>query len=280
MTIKEELERATKQLKQNGKQEAKINVSRILAHILGCERHMLIFKENEQLGEKEKIQFNKAILELEKDTPIQYILKEQEFMKLKFYVDKNVLIPQPDTEILVEEAINFRRNNTLKILDLCTGSGCIGICCAYYRDNIFVIASDISKKALDIAKYNAKKHNVNAKLQFIQSDLFDNINEKFFDLIISNPPYIKTSIIPTLENEVQKEPNIALDGGNDGLDFYRKIADRAFSFLKNEGKLILEIGFDQKEDVLEILDKTNAYKNVIVKQDLGGNNRMVIAEKR
>lgn len=211
--------------------------------------------------------------------PIQYITNEQEFMKLKVYVDENVLIPQPDTEILVEKIIDEFKYKEVKILDLCTGSGAIAISLAKYIEKSNIFATDISNKAIQIAKLNAEKNLVHKKIDFILSDMFKNIEKNTFDIIVSNPPYIKTKDIANLEKSVQNEPNIALDGGEDGLKFYKIIAENAYKFLNDNGKLYLEIGFDQKKDVIYLLEKNNKYKEITCIKDLAGNDRLVIASK-
>ena len=212
--------------------------------------------------------------------PIQYITNEQEFMKLNFYVDENVLIPQPDTEILVEKVINDFKYKEVKILDLCTGSGVIAISLAKYINRSKIFATDISNKAIQIAKLNAEKNLVHKKIEFILSDMFKNINEDKYDVIVSNPPYIKTEVIKTLDKQVKHEPILALDGGIDGLNFYKIIAENAYKFLNNRGKIYLEIGYDQKDQVIELLKNTLKYKDIICIKDLNLNDRVVIASKK
>ena len=201
--------------------------------------------------------------------PIQYITEKANFMGLEFKVNKNVLIPQPDTETLVEETLKIIKNyKNVKLLDLCTGSGCIAISIAKYANNANVFASDISKKALEIAKENSIK-NKTENIQFINSNMFKNINEQF-DIIVSNPPYIKKKVIKSLDKQVKKEPRIALNGGRDGLEFYKNIRQNIDTYLKPEGYLILEIGFDQKEDVQKIFENSKCVK------DLNNNDRVII----
>ena len=227
-----------------------------------------------------KLNFLKKFGRLVNGEPIQYITNMQEFMKLKFYVDNRVLIPQPDTEILVENVISIVENiqkdcqKEIKILDLCTGSGIIGVCLKKNLQNVKVHASDISECALDVAKKNSIQNNVD--ISFIKSDLFDNINEKF-DVIVSNPPYIESSTLEGLPMEVKNEPKIALDGGKDGLDFYRKIIKEAPNFLNKSGYLSLEIGYNQK-DAVEKLLKTYKYKDIQIKKDLSNIDRVIISE--
>ena len=212
--------------------------------------------------------------------PIQYITNEQEFMKLNFYVDENVLIPQPDTEILVEKVINDFKYKEVKILDLCTGSGVIAISLAKYINRSKIFATDISNKAIQIAKLNAEKNLVHKKIEFILSDMFKNINEDKYDVIVSNPPYIKTEVIKNLDKQVQNEPILALDGGIDGLNFYKIIAENAYKFLNNRGKIYLEIGYDQKDQVIELLKNTFKYKDIICIKDLNLNDRVIIVSKK
>ena len=206
--------------------------------------------------------------------PVQYLVNEQEFYGLKFFVNENVLIPQPDTEIIVEEALNIISDGD-RVLDLCTGSGVIGVIIAN-KKNANVVASDISKKALEVARINADNLG-DSKVTLVESDLFENIEGKF-NVIVSNPPYIKKDVIRTLSKEVQNEPIIALDGGIDGLDFYKKIVEEALNYLEDGGYLLLEIGYDQKEEVLNLVINKN-YKDIRVRKDLSNNDRVIIMQK-
>lgn len=209
--------------------------------------------------------------------PLQHITGSQEFMGLNFKVNENVLIPRQDTELLVEKAIEVIRkyNGTVKVLDMCTGSGCIAVSIAKLCKNAKVTAVDISEKALTIAKENAAINEV--EINFVHSDLFANVKGKY-DLIVSNPPYIPTKIIETLETEVKEhEPVLALDGNEDGLEFYEKISQKAFDYLSKGGYLLYEIGYDQGESVSSILRKKVSC--VKVYKDLAENDRVVIAGK-
>ena len=171
-----------------------------------------------------------------------------------------------------------RKINAKKILDLCTGSGAIAISLAKYLANSEITAIDISEKALEIANKNAKKNEVENQIKFIKSNLFENISNQKFDIIVSNPPYIKKEVIRTLDEEVKKEPIIALDGGIDGLDFYRKIINEAYNYIKYKGYLCLEIGFDQKEEVIELINKKGNYVHTYSKKDLYDKDRIVITK--
>ena len=199
-------------------------------------------------------------------------------MKLNFFVNENVLIPRQDTEILVEEVISIAKNiNANKILDMCTGSGAIAVSLAKYLPQTEIVAVDISSDALKIAKKNAINNEVENQITFINSDLFVNLNEEKFDIIVSNPPYIKRNVIEYLDKEVKKEPHIALDGGDDGLYFYKKIISESYQYLKYKGYLCLEIGFDQKIDVIELIENEEKFENIYSKKDLYDNDRIIIA---
>lgn len=241
----------------------------------------LMINHEQEITKEQEINFQHGLEKLRKNTPIQYITNSQEFMKLHFYVDENVLIPQPDTEILVEEVIKYAKefqnnNSELQILDLCTGSGAIAISLAKYIDNCKITATDISSKAIQIAKLNAEKNLIHKKIHFIESDMFDNLQTNQFDIIVSNPPYIESETIQTLSPEVQKEPKIALDGGQDGLKLYRTIVKHFKNYLKPTGKVFLEIGYNQKENLFKIIKSENPNKQPICIQDLAGNNRVII----
>ena len=208
--------------------------------------------------------------------PMQYILGRCEFMGLDFYVNENTLIPRGDTEILVEQAIaTINDSGFNSVLDIGTGSGAIAISLAHYT-KAKVTAVDISDKALEVANINAEKNNVS--VDFIKSDLFDNVKESF-DIIVSNPPYIETDIIETLDSQVRDfEPHIALDGGKDGLDFYKKIVQNCHKYLNTGGYLMFEIGYNQGEALVSIM-KNADFSEIQLKKDLSGLDRLVIGRK-
>ncbi len=279
MILKEVLDYGKIILKEHNIEDSDIILKMLIEYVFGIEKQKIIIYLENEIDDYKVQEFKKYIEKLKSGIPIQYITNKQEFMKLEFYVDENVLIPQPDTEILVEEIIEQYKNEKCKILDLCTGSGAIGISLAKYLPNSQVFVSDISEKAIQIAKLNSEKNGVHNKIIFFESDMFKNIDEKNFDIIVSNPPYIETDIIGTLDMQVKNEPHIALDGGKDGLKFYRIIAKEAIKFLKPEGKIFLEIGYNQKLSVEKILNQEN-YKNIYLKKDLGNNDRAIIATVR
>lgn len=276
MTIKQILEEAISILKQNNIEEPILKSKLLLAFVLKQEKEYLLINDNKELLEMEENEYREIINMLIEGEPIQYIIGKQEFMGLDFEVNKNVLIPRADTEILVEEIISIIGEKDFKVLDLCTGSGAIAVSLAKKLKNIKVTATDISLEALETAKKNAVLNDVVAK--FINSDLFENIKGSF-DIIVSNPPYIETDIIKTLSKDVQHEPFIALDGGKDGLDIYRKIVNEAYKYLNENGTLALEIGYNQKEQVINLLRESGNYIDIYSKKDFGGNDRIVIAKK-
>ena len=269
MTIKQALLYA----RENSKIEIS-KVRRLLKYITKLNDVQLVTRDDFELNDNQVDIFKKEIVELEKGYPLQYITHQQSFWGLDFYVDENVLIPQPDTEIAVERALKILRlRHNQRVLDLCTGSGAIAISVAVNSD-AKVWASDVSEKAIEIAKKNAIDNN--ADVNFILSNMFENIAGQF-DIIISNPPYIETNTIPTLDLEVQNEPHLALDGGSDGLDFYRIIANQAPDYLNEDGILILEIGYNQKEAVEDLL-KAN-FINIETCKDYANNDRVIVAQK-
>lgn len=277
MRINELLEIGIEKLKTSQIKEPISIARRIMCFVLKKDKIYLVTNGNEEVEQSTKTEFLEAISKIQKHIPIQYITKKQEFMKMDFYIDENVLIPQPDTEIVVEEAIDIiNRNKLSKVLDMCTGSGILAISIAKYTDASKITAVDISEKALDVAEKNAISNDVNTKIKFIKSDMFKNISEKF-DLIISNPPYIRTDVIKTLSEEVKNEPILALDGGIKGLDFYNIIAENAKKYLNENGYLVLEIGYDQKTEVVNLLE-AQEYSEIRVIKDMGGNDRVIVCK--
>lgn len=277
MTIQENLKTGIELLQKNKVESPSLKCKILLSHLLKKPKEYLIINEKEKIDKTIQKQYEEMLERLVKNIPLQYVTNKQEFMGLTFYVDETVLIPRADTEILVEEIIKrVNKNDELKILDMCTGSGAIAIALAKYIQNSKVTASDISKSALEVAKKNAVTNQV--KIEFIESNLFENIHEKF-DIIVSNPPYIETDIICMLEEQVRKEPKIALDGGEDGLKFYTLIAKDAKRYLNSNGMLAVEIGYNQKNEVKKIFENEQYSKSICIK-DLGGNDRVVICHKK
>lgn len=279
MTIKELLNQAVIMLKNENIDAPKNKARMLLQATLKKSREYLMIYDNKEVENIDRDRYIKNVKRLILGEPLQYITGIQEFMKLNFLVTKDVLIPRPDTEILVEEVIRKAENipNPV-ILDLCTGSGAIAVSLAKYIKNVHICAIDISSKALEIAKKNAELNGVKNNIEFIESNLFDKIKERKFDIIVSNPPYIETETIKTLSKDVQSEPKIALDGGKDGLDFYRKIADSGSKYLNRQGYICLEIGYNQRIAVRQILENKKRYVNINCIKDLCGNDRVVTAQ--
>ena len=277
MTIKQAITKGMIMLKSNNVESPKLKARLLLQYVLDKPRQYIIVYDNKEIDKQQQWQYFVNIEKLTKGIPLQHITHRQEFMKMDFFVDENVLIPRPDTEILVEEVIKIaQKYNSPRILDLCTGSGAIAISLKKFVPNADITAVDISEKALEIAQKNAEK--LEAKINFVKSDLFDKLDNKKFDIIVSNPLYIRKDEIKKLSEEVQKEPKIALDGGEDGLDFYRIIAEQAINYLKTGSFLCFEIGYNQKNDVIKIIEDEQTYKNTYCKKDLYGNDRIIITQ--
>ena len=277
-TINELIDYGVGVLRANKIEEPIVKVRMLLVYVLKKTKEHITINQEEKVSKEKVNKYMDGIEKLKTGIPIEHIINQKEFMKLNFYVDKNVLIPRQDTEVLVEEVLEIASASTeeIKILDLCTGSGAIAVSLSTYLQNALVYASDISKEALKIARENSIKNNT--KITVIESDIFENIKDLKFDIIVSNPPYIKTDVIEGLSEQVKCDPIIALDGGKDGLDVYKKII-KAYEHLEEGGILALEIGYDQKEEVIELLEKTGKYNKIECKKDLAGNNRVVIAHK-
>lgn len=213
----------------------------------------------------------------EKRIPLQYIMGEAEFMGYSFLVNSHVLIPRQDTECLVELAVSLMGDSHGQVLDLCCGSGCIGISVKKICKNTQVTLSDISGEALAVAAENVKR--LDADVSVVRSDLFEELKGNTYDYILSNPPYIKSKVVEELMPEVKDyEPRLALDGMEDGLYYYRRIIEQSFEFLNDKGRLLFEIGADQGEEVAGLM-RRQGFKNVEIKQDLAGLDRIVLGVK-
>lgn len=279
-TIEEAKKYAAVQLKNCGIKNAAIDINAALKHILKCDEIHLITHKNYVLSDDEIAQFKHFVKMRENDIPLAYILGEKEFMSLKFLVDENTLIPRPDTETLTEEVISLTKCNDA-IIDLCTGSGAIGISCAKYTSAQRVLCVDKFEKTLEIAAKNAEINGVADICEFLNCDVLTNLKNigERFDIAVSNPPYIETAKIETLDKTVKDyEPKSALDGGADGLLFYRKIVENAEFILKKGGILAFEIGFDQQQAVEDIMKEK--FENIYTKRDLGNNARAVFGYLR
>ncbi|QZY57384.1 peptide chain release factor N(5)-glutamine methyltransferase [Crassaminicella profunda] len=256
----------------------------LLCHVLKKDRLFLYTHRNEDLKDEDVDAFNELIERRIEGMPVAYIVKKQEFMSLNFYVEEGVLIPRPDTEILVENVIKWaktRNNDHMTIVDLGTGSGAITVSLAKYIKNAFVYSVDLSRHALEIGKKNARLNEVTENTNFLEGDLFTPLKDKLeekVDVLVSNPPYIPKEEIENLQIEVKKfEPKLALDGGFDGLDFYRRIVEKAPLFVKKGGLVALEVGHDQADVVKEMMENEGHYSEIKKIKDLAGIERVVEA---
>lgn len=271
MTYREAVEFGTKCLTDAGVPDAALDAWYLLQMVCKIERSYYYVHGEEDITQDAQKEYEIAVQKRAEHIPLQYIIGEQEFMGLRFKVNSNVLIPRQDTETLVEQVLKIVKPG-MKVLDLCTGSGCVLISVLKNAPELTGMGSDISKTALLVAKENAKLHEVDA--EWVRSDLFDNITETF-DVIMTNPPYIPTGEILSLMPEVRDfEPENALDGGADGLDFYRKITGQVKDYLNPGGYVYMEIGYDQGEAVSELM-RNAGFTEVEVIKDLARNDRVV-----
>lgn len=271
MTYREAVEFGTKCLTDAGVPDAALDAWYLLQMVCKIERSYYYVHGEEDITQDAQKEYEIAVQKRAEHIPLQYIIGEQEFMGLRFKVNSNVLIPRQDTETLVEQVLKIVKPG-MKVLDLCTGSGCVLISVLKNAPELTGMGSDISKTALLVAKEDAKLHEVDA--EWVRSDLFDNITETF-DVIMANPPYIPTGEILSLMPEVRDfEPENALDGGADGLDFYRKIAGQVKDYLNPGGYVYMEIGYDQGEAVSELM-RNAGFTEVEVIKDLARNDRVV-----
>ena len=264
----------TKMLTQAGIDEAELDARYILEYITGLNSAQY-FIHSEDIIEKDKAEeFFRLIERRSKRIPLSYVIGTRDFFGLTFKVDENVLIPEQETELLVEEVIKHSEGKS--VLDMCTGSGCIAISIALFGNPSKVAASDISEKALEVARENAKSLKA-GEISFIQGDMFENVTDKF-DIIVSNPPYIETKVIDELMPEVRDYiPRLALDGDIDGLKFYRIISKEAVKKLNKNGRIFYEIGYNQSRAVASILLE-NGFTDVKIMKDYSGLDRIVMAK--
>lgn len=251
--------------------EAQLDARLLLEEVCGTDHNTLLCHGDREVSEAEEEQYRKALEQRAVHVPLQHLLGYQDFMGLRFQVNEYVLIPRQDTEILVEEAMRYLHDG-MRILDLCTGSGCILLSLLHYSNDCEGVGVDISQEALQIAAQNAELLGIRA--DFLKSDLYEKVTGKF-DLLVSNPPYIERKVIPTLMEEVREyDPYIALDGGEDGLDFYRRIIGGAQDYLKRGGQILMEIGSGQAQAVSELLYEAG-FKEIDVCKDFAGLDRVV-----
>ena len=279
MNIQSAVIEGTSVLKNRSIISAQLDTEILMAKALGKSREYIILNHDKVLNIENLEYFKKLVHERATRKPIAYLLNKKFFWKSEFYVNKNTLIPRPDTEIIIEQILKVTKNkNYLRILDIGIGSGCILLSILKERKNYYGTGIDISKDSLEISKINAKKLLVEERIKFYKSDV-DKFAQGKYDLIVSNPPYIKKNNLKYLECDVLKfEPKLALDGGLDGLSVIRKVIKKSSELLKKNGKFILEIGFDQKSKVIKLLKNKGFYINSTIK-DFAKNDRCIVSTK-
>lgn len=271
MTLVEALHWGTIQLEHAGATDAQANAGWLLSEVTGIQR-LLLPLEHRAMAAQEQARYEACIARLAQGEPLQYVLGVQHFGEDIYKVDARVLIPREDTLVLCQEAVARIGGRPLRVLDIGSGSGAVAITIKKRCPQADVTSVDISTDALALARENAKR--LGAAVNFVHSDVFSALGQERFDLIVSNPPYIRTEEMPLLQQEVQREPKLALDGGADGLNFYRRIIDESPRHLQGSATVLFEIGYDQAQDVLELFAR-GGYCGGYVKKDLAGLDRVV-----
>ena len=279
MNIENTLNQGVTILKANNIKNPHLDSEILLAESINKDKKHIILNSKEILNTKQSDIFNSFIERRKSGEPIAYLINKKEFWKDEFYINKDVLIPRPDTEIIIEQVLEiYPKKSQLQVLDIGTGSGCILLSIIRERPNFYGTGIDISKKSINVSKINAKQLKLTNRVKFFHSSV-DNFSNGKYDLVVSNPPYIKLSILKYLERDVVNfEPKLALSGGFDGFSKIRKVISRASNLIKKNGKFILEIGFNQKNKVKEILNEESFYVNKAIK-DYGNNDRCIISTK-
>jgi len=276
--VREALKIGKKKLSDAGVANPDLDSQLILSHVLGMDRVRLFVYDDIKLTEEEIERYDRLLGQRCRFVPVAYIIGRKEFYGLNFYVKEGVLIPRPETEFVVEEALKAACDLSNPVLaDLCCGSGAISVAVAVNNKNVKVYAVDISDTACEVARINISAHNVQDRVSLLQGDLWEPLEErkvKGLDIIVSNPPYIPSHELHSLPSDVQNEPKLALDGGTDGLEFYRRIISRAPEFLKAGGKIIFEIGWNQASAVKDILENSG-FTQIEVRKDYAGFDRVI-----
>ena len=251
----------------------------LLSNSIKRDKKHIILNPKEILNSEQLEKFNSLIERRKKGEPIAYLINKKEFWKDEFFVNKDVLIPRPDSELIIEQVLKiYSKDDQLQVLDIGTGSGCILLSILKERSNFYGTGIDISKKSINVSKFNAKQLNLTNRVKFFHSSV-DNFNNGKYDIIVSNPPYIEQLSLKYLERDVVNfEPKLALNGGFDGFSKIRKVINKASILIKKNGKFILEIGFNQKNKVIKILKEEGFYVNKAIK-DYGNNDRCIISTK-
>ena len=279
MNIQSAINLGYQKLKENNIFSYRLDTEILLSNVMNKKRDYIIFNLNKNLNASDLINFKEVIKKRSKGKPISYIIGKKEFWKYEFEISEGVLIPRPDTELIIEQVLKISKNKSkLSVLEVGIGSGCILLSILKEKKDFNGTGIDISKKCIDISKINSKKLNVKDRIKFFKTDV-DNFNHGKYDLIISNPPYIKKLDLKYLDKDIINfEPKIALDGGLEGTSEIRKVINKSSELIKIGGKLILEIAFDQKKEVLKLLKNKRFYINNVLK-DFANNDRCIISTK-
>ena len=279
MNIENILKEGIKILQKNKIANPQLDSEILLSNSIKRDKKHIILNPKEVLNSEQLRKFNSLIDRRKKGEPIAYLINKKEFWKDEFFVNKDVLIPRPDSELIIEQVLKiYSKDDQLQILDIGTGSGCILLSILKERSNFYGTGIDISKKSINVSKFNAKQLNLTNRVKFFHSSV-DNFNNGKYDIIVSNPPYIEQLSLKYLEKDVVNfEPKLALSGGFDGFSKIRKVINKASILIKKNGKFILEIGFNQKNKVIKILKEEGFYVNKAIK-DYGNNDRCIISTK-
>jgi len=279
MNIENILKEGINILQKNKIPNPQLDSEILLSNLIKKDKKHIILNPKELLNPKQSKIFKNLIERRRKGEPVAYLINKKEFWKDEFFVNKDVLIPRPDTELIIEQVLKiYSKDVKLQVLDIGTGSGCILLSLLKERSNFYGTGIDISNKSINVSKFNAKELNLTSRVKFFYSSV-DNFQIGKYDLIVSNPPYIKLFNLKYLEKDVINfEPRLALSGGFDGFSEIRKVINRASSLIKKNGKFILEIGFNQKNKVMKILKEEGFYINKAIK-DYGNNDRCIISTK-
>ncbi|MDB9711009.1 peptide chain release factor N(5)-glutamine methyltransferase [Candidatus Pelagibacter ubique] len=279
MNIENILKEGINILQKNKIDNPQLDSEILLSNSIKRDKKHIILNPKEVLNSEQLGKFKSLIERRKKGEPIAYLINKKEFWKDEFFVNKDVLIPRPDSELIIEQVLKiYSKDDQLQILDIGTGSGCILLSILKERSNFYGTGIDISKKSINVSKFNAKQLNLTNRVKFFHSSV-DNFNNGKYDIIVSNPPYIELLSLKYLEKDVVNfEPKLALSGGFDGFSKIRKVISKTSNLIKKNGKFILEIGFNQKNKVIKILKEEGFYVNKAIK-DYGNNDRCIISTK-
>ena len=280
MNIENAIKNACKELKKNNISSALLDSELLLSKVINKDRRFILLNLDKELNQRDQDSFKNLIIKRSKGKPLAHLTGTKSFWKYDFKINEKILIPRPDSEIIIEEVLDIYKNkNNLNFLEIGVGSGCIALSILKEKKSFLATGVDLSRDCIKICRYNANKLGVANRIKLMKLDV-DNLITHKYDFIVSNPPYVKKFDLKKLNKEVKNfEPRLALDGGLEGLSVIRKVVKKSSELIKTHGKLILEIGYDQKESVKKILNDNNFYINKIVK-DLAKNDRCIVSTKK